>query len=280
MPSKKYRLKIEDESRLETLGEWSLSRRRIAAGAALLLLASVALSVLIVMLTPLKSLVPGYYRSSDRASTEEMLLRLDSIRSSYERNQAYMTNLLGVIHPENRRLQADSVNMAGEMADLPVDSLMEASPMEARFVSKMREREKYNVSVLASLASEGMLFYPVCETGTVTPDSRDALKARVILPSSEGIMAVADCSIVAVYGSPLEGDYSVVMLHPNGFMTRYSGLGSMLAGQGDVVVGGQVIALSRPASAHSPSLMEIEMWHNGSPVTPYKYIGEAAAAAK
>ena len=94
MPSKKYRLKIEDESRLETLGEWSLSRRRIAAG---------ALSVLIVMLTPLKSLVPGYYRSSDRASTEEMLLRLDSIRSSYERNQAYMTNLLGVIHPENRR---------------------------------------------------------------------------------------------------------------------------------------------------------------------------------
>lgn len=268
---RKYRLSLEDESRLEKIGEWSFTPRAILPAAAGLFVAAVVIGFLVVLLTPAKQLIPGYYRPSERAATEEAMLRLDSIREVYERNNAYLTNLMTILNSD-RTAAVDTPAAAAPVTPLTPDSLLPASREESRFVRMMQEREKFNISVLAPMAAEGMLFYPVCDQGIVTADSRSAFRSLIAAPADAALMALADGSVVAVYGTPSGKGYSVILQHPNGFVSRYSGLASPMAGQGDVVAGGQIIGLAPPPKAGKPALVGIEIWHNGNPLVPYQYI--------
>ena len=79
----KYRIRIEDESRRENLADISLSPLSLlaAAGAALLIL--IIIGGAIVMVTPLRTLLPGYMKQSERSATEDNIMRLDSILGIY-----------------------------------------------------------------------------------------------------------------------------------------------------------------------------------------------------
>lgn len=243
-----------------------------AAGAVALLCALV-IGFLFVLLTPAKQLIPGYYRPSEREASEVALLRIDSIRRAYERNDAYLSNILTLFDTDRAPL-ADSLSASGRINDLTPDSLLPVSAEESKFAHMMQQREKFNITVMAPLAAEGMLFYPVCESGVVTADSRESEKVRMALPDEAAVMALADGAVMAVYGSPFAGGYSVIMQHPNGFASRYSGLGTLFAGQGDLITGGQIIGLGPKEGGSKPALLSIEIWHNGNPLLPYKYISD------
>lgn len=269
---KKYRLVLEDESHLEKLGEWKFSAPALFGLAMGLIALSIIIGFVFVLLTPAKQLIPGYYRPSQRAASEAALMRVDSIKDALDINNRYIENILYALDTE-RGAKSDSSIITTSAPVLSSDSLLPASKEETRFVHMMQEREKFNISVIAPLAAEGMLFYPVSRDGIMTSESRESVRLLIATPENSSIDALADGSVVAVYGRPGGEGLSIVMQHPNGFVSRYSGLGQTLTAQGDIVNGGQAIALTPLQRQGSPALVGIEIWHNGNPLIPYNYIG-------
>lgn len=268
---RKYRIIIEDESHLSTLAETRLSRSALAGVAAGVLAVCVSIAVIIIMFTPLRTLLPGYMNNSQRVATEDNLMRLDSLSEEYSTNQAYIDNCLKVL--DENRVPSDSSAEAMLTRGLIPDSLTGASAIEAAFVSRMEEKERFNISVLAPLAADGMLFSPVSPDGIFTMDSRASDTGTVIVPEAEPVQSSADGSVVASYYSWAGRGYELVILHDRGFMTAYSHVGAPLVTTGDIVNSGQAVAMAPEPDRNGRREFSIRMWHDGLPVIPYEYVG-------
>lgn len=267
----RYKITIEDESRLENLAEYTATPIKwTLTGIAVALLLMVC-GAAVAFLTPVRTLLPGYLKESERTASEIQLLRLDSLRNAYETNAAFLDNIMNVLSPSG--YSADTAAM--KMTDpLTLDSLLPTSREEQRFVALMREREKYNVSVLAPLAAESLMFTPVSDESVFSEDSRESLRGEVILAKGSTVATVADGIVIAVSQTIRDGGSTVIIQHPKGFLSRISRLGTVLVEPGDAVTGGQVIALCNHGNARDGERITIEMWRNGDRLVPYEYIGD------
>ena len=127
--------------------------------------------------------------------------------------------------------------------------------------------------MLAPLAADGMMFFPVSDSGIFSSASRTEEKGYVIMPDEEAVKCVADGSILASYYSASGSGYVIIIQHAKGFVTRIARVGSPMVSAGDAVTGGQVIALAPSPDAKGKRYVEVMMWHNGLPLIPYEYIG-------
>lgn len=262
-----FRITFSDESRLQDIASVRLPWWKIGAIGGLVLALLLLLGAVVVMITPLRMLLPGYLAHDERLQAETALLRLDSLSRSESQIQAYLENLLNVTDTD--RVPSDSLRAAGGKMTGRADSLMDASDTERRFVEMMREREKFNISVLAPLAAEGMMFYPLSEEGIITSQSLEDTRAVFVVPVSSPLFAIADGTVITV--SRLNNDtFDVVIQHQKGFLSRCSGLSTTLVEPGSKVTGGQVIGLPKHGSARKA--VTLEMWHNGEPLVPSQYV--------
>lgn len=246
------------------MSAWQFWLAVIGIGVVIFILAGVTIAF-----TPLRTLLPGYMKESQRSATEEGLMRLDSLQAAYDANQAYIDNFMRVVDTD--RNPADSASTSAPETRLTTDSLTGPSEEEQRFVSAMEERERYNISVLAPLAADGIMFVPVNETAIFTKETHNSDAAEILLPGEGGISAVADGSIVAVYYSHADRGYVLVAQHGRGFLSSYTHVGAPLVDVGDEVNAGQVIAMSPNPDSKGKRRITLRMWHNGLPIHPYDY---------
>lgn len=267
-----YRIVIENESRLEKVGSlrlppWKLALFCVGAVAMVLLLAGA-----IIWMTPLRSLLPGYMKEGERAATELNLLRLDSLNQAYSRNEEFLSNIRTVLDTD--RTPQDSLNASRPANMLTSDSLLPTSPEEAKFVAMMQERERYNISVIAPLAAEGMIFCPVSAESVVTAESRQSDAAVIVLADGAPVESIADGVVIAIYSSLRDGGGNTMIIqHDKGFLSAYSRLTNPTVSPGTRVTGGQTISLQQSGDGIRKSVVTLRMWHDGTPLIPYDYIG-------
>lgn len=229
-------------------------------------------SGLIIALTPLRTLLPGYMKESQRSATEEGLLRLDSLMQAFEENEKYLRNYLAVTNID--RTPGDSAAVTPVSRELTSDSLSTPSPTEQKFVSGMEERERFNISVLAPLAADGVSFSPVTTEGIFTSESRMSTVGNVVIPADESVQCAADGAVIALYRSGIENGHVIIVQHKRGFVTAYGGTGTPLVGIGDQVNSGQIIAFGPSPDKRGVRSFSIRMWHNGMALVPYEYLGD------
>ncbi len=270
----KYLLKLEDESRLSCIFNIKLTRFGMWAAGILFLAVMFLFAGIFIIATPLKTLLPGYMKQQERTATEENILRLDSIQAVYETNQAYIENFVKALDTE--RIPNDSILMVGETRELSSDSLLPASPLERKFVNAMEERERFNISVLAPLAAEDMMFSPVAESGIFTIASKDSTRGEILIGGDEPVLSISDGSVLASYYSPAEKGYVILVQHAKGFVSSYEGTGNPMVSAGDMVLAGQMIALGPKPDAKGRRIVAVMMWHNGISLKPFEYIGSGA----
>lgn len=266
---RRYRLAFENASALSTVWQLRLSRR----GAVLAAIGAFALCGLfwfmIFVYTPLRGVLPVGMSYDLREDYDDMSLRLDSIIEAQRITEAYAANIERVLGQID---DADTVIVAvDEEAPkvLPLDSLIEASAAERSFVSRFEQTERYNLSVLAPIVAEGMMFFP--------PVSGIAADDRV---SDAGIPSIAVTAakatpVSAVYRGTVVNSYyttgrglTLVVQHPNDFVSIYSGLAETFATRGDKVNAGSRLGLADGRKYP----MTFELWHNGSPLPPRDYV--------
>lgn len=268
-PHRKLRLALHDDSRLNTLWQLSGSPARLGVSAFLLLALLIALACVIVLVSPLRHLLPVNLEDEEREATEMKLLRVDSLMKSTELKNAYLANVMRVT--DISRPAADSV-VEPKPDEVYPEELLHSSPAEERFYSSMSEREKFNISIVAPMAGEAMTFYPPSERAVMSADSKGEKRAKLLIPGGEPTGAVADGMVVAVYYSPEGQGYSVMIQHARGFLSRLSRLGQPLVGVGDPVSGAQAVALPRNGAGRRSSVIWLELWHNGTSLPPSDYI--------
>ncbi len=281
----RYKISIEDESRLETKAAFSASPLRWLFLGGVAVLSIMVLGVFVVFLSPLRMLLPGYLKESERAETEMQLLRLDSIRMAYEANASFLNNIIRVISPTTLAGASDGAtvpeSITAETDTIPKSMrtpLLSASKEEERFSAMMREREKYSISVIAPLAAESLMFSPLSEESVFKESSKGAFKGEVVTAKGAPICAIADGTVIAVSQTIRDGGSTIIIQHPKGFLSRCSRIGTVLVEPGDLVSGGQIIALSNKGNARKAEILNIEMWYNGDPLVPYDYIGDGMSA--
>ncbi len=268
---KRYRISIEDESRLRQVASVRVSPAMMWGGGIAAVLLLVAVTALLIIATPIRTLMPGYLKKGERTEAKDALLRIDSIREAYRISDIYLTNLLTVFDTD--RTPTDSLLNETTPNELPPDSLLPASPREIEFITRMKDREQYNVSILAPLAADQLRIYPVASEATVAEQSNTSLKPRILTSKGSPVCAAADGRVLAIENPAPEGGSAIVIQHDSGFASRYSHLGTPTVSPGTHVDGGSVIAHGATGGAIGAGYLFVEMWYDGNPVEPAKYLG-------
>lgn len=268
--NKKYRITLEDENSLE-------KRVNFSAPATILVLFLVAFTVLagafgifVLASTPMKNILPGYLKESERTATEEQHLRLDSLVKIYEVNEAYINGILAALNPSESSPQRV---MSKKPVRFSMDSLKGASEDEKNFMEQIRERDKYNIATTPSFQRGTMMLSSINSAAIVSEESKDDYRAEIIVPVGNPIAAVAEGKVISVASSPKSsGGYEVIIQHPNGFLSKTGHLSNVTVRQGDRVSSGQVIALATAKNGVKNNHIILELWHDGDPLIPSRYL--------
>lgn len=263
-----YKLSLENESTLENIYSIRMSPIRLIITIIAATIFALIIVGALIMSTPLRTLLPGYLSKNERINTIEVMMRLDSLTIEHQNLQTYLNNIL-TIYDTDREL-TDSVIFQNPSKALPLDSLLPVSQQEAEFIKMMEEKEKYNISILAPLAAEGMIFVQPADASIIAKETENSFSVKIIPPIGADINAISDGIIIDSYYSGPTGAYTLVIQHNKGFLSKYSGIGQPLVEKGNTVTSGQRIAFSNDKVNH----FILEMWRNGTQIKPYNYIKE------
>lgn len=267
---KRYRIAIEDESRLRQIVSVSAPPYIWWAVGVIAALILMAITALIIIATPIRNLMPGYLKKGERTEAEQGMLRIDSIRDAFRLNNIYLSNILTVLDTD--RAPTDSMQTNTSPNELPPDSLLPTSPREIDFITQMKDKEQYNVTVLAPLAADQLRIYPVGASAVVEEQSQNSTKAKILTPKGSPACAITEGRVLAIQNPAPEGGSAIIIQHDNGFASRYSHLGTPAVSPGMHVEGGSVIAHGATGGALNPGYFFLEMWYDGTPVEPARYL--------
>lgn len=237
---RRWRVEITNENTLARIARLRLTGIRVY----LFLLAAIAsiasLIVVFFTFTPVGRWIWG--ERDLRNQYVDLSLRLDSINSVASVNDAYLANIVAIMSDS---LRIDSIP---PLPPSTSDTLLAASDAERAFVEQFESEQRFNLSVLSPIAAEGMIFEsPVARVGEGGP-----------------VMAVYRGTVIGRYTGS-DGKISLLVQHPNDFISSYSGLSDAYVAKGSKVVAGQRIGLADNEPA-------FELWRGGAALDPTLYI--------
>lgn len=134
---KQYRLTFANENTFNAVWTLRLSRAKVWTLTAVCVAAIAALVVVVVVWTPVSSLLPGYLKPSQRQTNVENVMRIDSLIEKTENQQLYIDNMIAIINA-----QADTVTHDQTEVSEIRDTLMTATENEREFVERWSERHR------------------------------------------------------------------------------------------------------------------------------------------
>ena len=269
----KYKLSFFNESSLEEVWTFRLSRLGAFIGLFLLLFMIFAAVVVLFAATPLKTLLPGYLKTEDRAQIVDNALVVDSLERKVALQEKYINSLRIILSGE---ISFDSIVVTDTLPLFPKqDSLLEQSRASLDFVQKFEEEEKYTLTVLPNTPpTDGFIFYPPVR-GNVTRMFDPAVNhfgVDVSAPKNGAVAAVLDGTVISA-SFTIETGYVIAVQHSNDFISIYKYNAQLLKSVGEKVVGGENIALAGNGEEEADTpLLEFQLWHKGQPLNPLEYI--------
>lgn len=238
---RRWRIDIVNENTLARIVRIKLTgiKARVAILAAIASI--VSLVVVFFTFTPVGRWIWG--EKDLRKQYVDLSLKLDSLNNEAKINEAYASNIVAILSDS---ITIDTI-VANQLASTS-DTLMGASEAERRFVERFEADRRFNLSVLSPIAAEGMIFEsPVARTGEGGP-----------------VMAVYRGTVISSFALP-DGKFTLVVQHPNDFISVYGGLSDSYVSKGAKVVAGQRIGTSKAEPV-------FELWRGGASLDPEKYI--------
>lgn len=255
----RYRLDFIKENTFNRVWSVRMTRARVFLVSAAIIAGGAALLWVIIAYTPVRQLLPGALKGDLRAQYIDAAVKLDSLEQAAARNAAYIANISSLMRGEP--LQPDT-------AAAPVvtveDSLLAASESERDFVRRYESQERFNLSVLAPIAAEGMVFSaPAGPTAQITHMQSKGM--RISGPKATPLSAIYRGTVIAVT-TGADGTSTVTVQHPNDFVSIYSGIADVFVDRGQRVEPGQRLGHLGTSPAN------FELWHKGSSLDPGDYI--------
>lgn len=272
---RKYRLTIHNENKLENVLGFYISPLWVILSLFFSFLLVAGVLYLIVVLTPVGELLPGYINKGTKKELIGYNLRIDSLTREVEKQDRYIANVKAIISGE---MPVDSVTSLPQ--PYSSDSIdIETTELEERFAKEWEEREKYNITSQATNVSELQelnLFRPARGEIINSFDMNSGHYGIDIAEMpDESILAIHD-GIVVMSDYTANDGYTIVLQHRENMVSIYRNCYRLLKSVGDKVVGGEVIGTFGSKltgdSVAKKKFLHLELWHRGKPLDPNIYI--------
>ena len=264
---RRYRLDFIAENTFNRVWTIRFSRARLIVVSTMSVAAVAALMFVIIFITPVRKLLPGRLEGDLRSRYVDMAMRLDSLELRSIANDRYMTNLRNILSGETDSAEVtDAVRK--EISKTKADSLLAPSEAERQFVQLYEASDRFNLSVLTPIVAEGMAFYSPAPEALVEAVSNDnATSVSFTQADLLPVSATYRGTVVSVYNNA-EGLKTVIVQHPNDFISLYSGLSECFTKPGARLLAGERIGHSGKGNTFT-----FELWHSGSATDPSDYVG-------
>lgn len=273
----KYRFTILNENKQEeNAHRFSIRPLSILMSLMFLFLLVVVVLYLIVVYTPVGSLIPGYINKRTKEELISNNIRIDSLTYEVAKQDRYIANVRAII---NGDVSLDSIKNSPR--HMTIDSIdVESSGIEKEFAKEWEEREQYNLTSQATNVNE------IQSLNLFRPAQGEIVRAFDINEGHYGvdIAEVPDESIRAVHdGTVVMSDFTandghtIVIQHRENLISVYRNCYRLMKNIGDKVVKGEAIGTfsNRKGEKNKKSdkrFLHFEIWHRGKPLDPNTYI--------
>ena len=272
---RKYRLTIHNENKLENVLGFYISPLWVILSLFFSFLLVAGVLYLIVVLTPVGNLLPGYMSDGAKEKLISYNLRIDSLTREVEKQDRYLANIKAIMNGE---IRIDTLTNLPQ--HITRDSLsIETTDLEAEFAKEWEEREKYNLTSQATNVSE------LQELNLFRPTRGDIIRHFDInsghfgvdiaeLPG-ESVLAIHD-GVVVMSDYTANDGFTIVIQHRENMISVYRNCYRLLKSVGEKVSGGEVIGTLGKREIQEQEekrrFLHLELWHRGKPLDPNTYI--------
>lgn len=268
---KRFRLSFINENTFNEVWTIKMSQTKVIISVIALIIAVGCIVSTIIVFTPIRTLLPGYLKVSQRQENIINSMRLDSLSNQVDVNNAYLKNINDILTDNIDTALTTTINDSVAKI-IPIDSIIDASNAERQFIQQFEEQEQFNLSVLAPIAAEGMIFYTPIPNATINDgDANTPYTLYITAPALSPVSTIYNGTIIDKYYTPASGNV-VIIQHPNDFISKYSGISETFISKGDKVNTGQRIGIITSNSKSDNSPTTFELWHKGTPLSPLDYI--------
>ena len=269
----KYKLSFFNESTLEEVWSFRLSKLSAFVTLGLFALALIIITSLIIIKTPIRNYLPGYLDVEIRKEIVQNALRADSLERMIAIQSLYLENVVGIL---SGTTSIDSIREVEATSLIDANYEIPRGKAEEDFVKTFEEEEKYNLTTLNPnpIATDGLFFIkPV--NGVVSASYETETRhygIDLVAAPKESVLSTLDGTVVYTGYDPNFGNVIQVQ-HRNGFLSIYKHNELLLKQIGDQVVAGEAIALiGNTGSLSTGPHLHFELWYRGLPVNPADYI--------
>lgn len=257
--------------------EWHvhLSPASILAGLVAFLLILFIITLSLVAYTPVLEFLPGYRTEADRSreSLIQNIIRLDSMQRVMNDMMTYNENIALIMEgrtPVARVLAPTDSSRISKVLVVPSreDSLlraqMEGSGEYALTGQNADSRRKLRESIELTAPIEGII--------TEHFDLKQgSYGVKIAAAAADRVAAIDKGTVIQSLWSP-ENGYTIVIQHAANLISIYRNLSQSLVAKGQTIRPGEQIGYNAEAENGEVKLFEFELWNNGKPVDPERYI--------
>jgi murein DD-endopeptidase MepM/ murein hydrolase activator NlpD len=270
----KYRLVVMNDQTLEERSSFRLSPMNVFVAAGIILILLITGTIYLIAFTGLREYIPGYADPGMRRKVFQLNMKADSLQHVLDARDWYVNNIKGII---DGKVEGKPDNKPNTSIQAKYDTLrtLPKSREDSLFRLEMERQEKETMKSNPEKSGIGISFFFSPVKGTVTSDFNIREKhygVDIVAPENEAIKATSDGTVV-LSNFTTETGYVIAIQHGNNLLSMYKHNSSLLKKTGEIVKAGDVIAIIGNTGEHTTGPhLHFELWYNGTPVDPQKYV--------
>lgn len=267
----KYRFVVLNEDTFEERFSFKLNRLNAFILGGLFSIFLIALTTMIIVLTPLKEYIQGYSSTELKKDATNLVYKVDSLQNVLSVNDLYIENIQQILKGEIKRVTLDRDSVFTQLQIEKID--FAPSAVDLAFREEVEQEDRFSVFEQAKKSDDIIFASPI--KGDITDDYNAKEKHFAIdiaVDKDSPVKAVADGTVIFT-GFTANTGYVVLLEHSQGFISVYKHNASIYKNQGELVKIGEVIASAGSTGTLSTGpYLHFELWENGYPVNPSNYI--------
>lgn len=267
----KYRLVILNEETFEERFSFKLNRLNVFIFTVLSSLFLIITTTVIIAFTPLREYIPGYSSTTLKKKAAKLAYQTDSLQQVISVNDQYLASIKKVLTGDVKTVEFNKDSII-EVAKTDPSVLVRISRKDSLLREQVEKEDKYN-PLAAQQVQKYVLFAPVKGTITEPYDSKAKHYAvDVVTIKDSPVKAVADGTVIFAEWTVATG-YVIIVKHGNDLISVYKHNGLLTKMQGEVVKGGEVIAIvGNTGELTTGPHLHFELWRDGFPINPTSFI--------
>ena len=268
-----YRLVILNDQTFEEKVSFTLNRLNVFIMSILIGVFLILGTTLLIALTPLREFIPGYSNSALIRQANELSTEVDSLQTVLLLNEQYYASIKKVLTGEvatvnfNRDSMLEAARRDPELVDLTL------SAADSALRDEVAREDKYSVDPSARSQATFSVSAPV--KGVISEGFNPSEKhyaVDIVVTQNTPVKATSD-GVVIYNGWDAASGNVIILEHSYGLISVYKHNSRITKRQGDQVRAGEVIAMAGSTGTTSTGPhVHFELWNDGYPVDPIKYI--------